>query len=91
MNKFEQLGKTILYHKYLYYVKGEPVISDGVYDLLEKKYVDMAKKIEKEPEIHILADWFELKIQNGFHASVVVGFPHNHPWSEAIINGERYV
>ena len=33
----EQLEDEILYHKYLYYKKAEPIISDYNYDQLEKE------------------------------------------------------
>ncbi len=38
----------ILYHRYLYYVKCDPILSDYEYDRLEKKYLD------KYPESDIL-------------------------------------
>lgn len=36
LNK-KQLEDIICYHKYLYYVKSEPMISDYEYDMLEKQ------------------------------------------------------
>lgn len=31
----------ILYHRFLYYVKSAPILSDYQYDKLEKKYLDL--------------------------------------------------
>lgn len=31
----------VLEHRFLYYVKGRPVLSDWDYDILEKKYLKM--------------------------------------------------
>jgi NAD-dependent DNA ligase len=46
----EQLEDDILYHKYLYYEKSNPIISDYNYDLLEK---ELKKRF---PESKILSD-----------------------------------
>jgi NAD-dependent DNA ligase len=86
MITFDAIGKLILYHKYLYYVVGQPIISDAAYDLLEKNYITLAKTLEIEPAVHMIDDWSELKINNGFHASCVIGFPHDHAWAEEVID-----
>lgn len=45
----DNLVKMCLYHRYLYYVKNEPVITDYEYDMLEKKArkVDVNKVLDK--------------------------------------------
>jgi len=82
MSSFEKLGKELLRHKYLYYEKGEPEVLDCDYDQLELDYVLKASKLEKEPNDHLIAEWDEL---GGLFASVVVGFPHDHPWADQIV------
>lgn len=79
--KFEELGKELLKHKYMYYRKGEPSLTDYEYDMLEDKYIKMAKSLKKEPAVHLIADWSELAICGGFHAACVVGYPETHPWA----------
>jgi hypothetical protein len=81
MNEFEKLGKEILMHKYLYYVLGKSALSDCKYDQLEEKYIDMAKSIKEEPSVHIVAEWEELSIMDGFHASCLIGWPDTHVWA----------
>lgn len=76
--EFEKLGKEILKHKYLYYIKCRPIISDYDYDMLERKYVLMAQDIAKEPNIHLIADWNEKE------AGTIVDFPDTHPWAAEI-------
>ena len=85
MKEFEKLGKEILKHKLLYYKLGQATLSDYEYDMLEEKYITMAKSLDNEPEIHIIADWPELKIQGGIHASCIVGYDDSHPWMSDII------
>lgn len=85
MKEFEKLGKEILRHKLLYYKLGKAELDDYAYDMLEEKYINMAKNIEKEPEVHIIADWAELKIMGGFHASCIVGYDDSHPWMSDIV------
>ncbi len=86
LEEFEALGKEVLKHKYLYYVKSEPTITDYEYDMLELKYTNIAKTLPKEPEVHLIADWSELEwYTNG----AVVDFPADHPWAEQIIEENR--
>lgn len=86
MDEFEIAGKELLRHKYLYYILATPEISDYEYDRLERRYTDMAKKLDTEPEIHLIADWKELHGPDGewINSAAVVGFSENHPWSEEI-------
>lgn len=46
----KQLEDIICYHKYLYYVKSEPIVSDFDYDNIEKQLK------ERFPESKILSD-----------------------------------
>lgn len=84
---FEKLGKTILKHKFLYYIKGEPEVSDYEYDMLEQVYKEMAKNIKEEPEIHLMVDWNEV-LNDSLFASPVIGYPFDHPWSKEIEDNE---
>lgn len=80
LKEFEKLGKLILKHKYLYHIRCEPVISDSEFDDLERKYVEMAEKIDMEPKVHIMEDW-DQKL-----AGCVFEFPDTHPWALKIID-----
>ena len=82
-SEFEEMGKQLLKHKYLYYIKAAPIITDYEYDMLERTYTRMAKALKHEPSIHLISDWDELDwLNNG----AVVGFPHDHPWAQEIID-----
>jgi len=76
MDKFEQLGRELLRHKYLYYIKCSPEISDYAYDMLERDYIKLAGDVQHEPTIHLIADW------NEKWAGTVVDFPFTHPWAK---------
>lgn len=43
--EFVALQREILKHKYLYYIKNKPEISDYEYDMLEKKSFEIAKEL----------------------------------------------
>lgn len=82
MDEFEKLGRELLKHKYLYYIKAEPEISDYEYDILEMKYTKMSLTIQEEPEVHLIADW-ENKEWLGNNGALV-GYPHEHPWAKEL-------
>lgn len=87
MTKFEKLGREILRHKYLYYIKMEPEISDYNYDMLEREYVTIARTMKKEPKIHMIANWNDLNHED-FSLGIVytyVGFPDSHPWTKELL------
>lgn len=86
MDEFEKLGRELLRHKYLYYVKAEPEISDYEYDMLERKYSRMSLSIKQEPAIHLVANWEEREWTP--NNATVVDFPHDHPWAKEIIETE---
>lgn len=75
--KFRDLGMEILRHKYLYYVKGEPEISDFEYDMLEDQYVKLAETLKEEPKEHLICSWKEL---NDGEGAIIVGYDENHPF-----------
>ena len=81
-NDFEKLGKELLKHKYLYYVKASPTISDYDYDMLELKYTKMAKQLKIRPEVSLISDWDELEWMSN---ATVVDFPEDHPWAKEVI------
>jgi len=81
--EFERLGKEILEHKYLYYIKANPTITDYDYDMLEVKYTKIAKSLEKEPGIHLINDWEHLEELN---QACVIDFPAKHPWAKEILD-----
>ena len=80
--EFEKFGREILKHKYLYYIKNEPIISDYDYDMMERKYTDMARDIKIRPEVSMISDWAHL---DWLHIATIVGFPEEHPWAKDII------
>ena len=89
-DEFEKLGKELLKHKYLYYVKSAPIISDYDYDMMERKYTKMAKELTERPEVSLISDWDELEWLSN---ATIVDFPENHPWADGIIKeveGEKY-
>lgn len=49
--KFQILSKQLYLHKYRYYILNNPIITDQEYDLMEFRYVKMAKNMGIEPEI----------------------------------------
>lgn len=83
MTKFEKLGREIIRHKYLYYIKATNEISDYEYDEMERLYVQLAKNIKKEPKNHIIADW------NEKWAGTLIDFPHTHPWAKELLKKEN--
>ncbi len=61
--EFYELQKTLLKHKFLYYIKCEPEITDHDYDMLEEKSLKLARALgfrgdknegpEKDEEEHV--------------------------------------
>lgn len=47
--RFAKLSWTILEHKYRYYILDSPIIEDFEYDLLEREYESLAKKLSLDP------------------------------------------
>jgi len=84
MDEFEKLGRELLKHKYLYYVEARPEITDAEYDDLEYKYTNMAKAMENEPDVHLVAGWDDLNwcLRN----CTMTGFPETHPWAKEVLD-----
>lgn len=59
------IGDVCLVHRYLYYVKGSPIISDQQYDILEREAVRFEKRTHP---VHFpgndLEDSYSNKIKN---------------------------
>ena len=51
----------LLYHKYLYYVKNKPIISDFEYDMLEQRSRELAKGVDNG-FIHDMVEFSERSI-----------------------------
>ena len=80
MLEFENLQKELLKHKYLYYVKAAPIISDYNYDMLEEKSRKLAKSLG------FRADKWEGPEENEkHHIHWMVDFDSNHALSAEII------
>jgi len=78
--EFELLQKTLLKHKYLYYVKSAPIISDYDYDMMENDSLKMAKKLG------FRADKWEGPAQDETeHVHWMVDFDANHPLAKSVI------
>lgn len=43
--EFEELQLLLIYHKYMYYEKNTPTISDYDYDMLERKSFKLAQEL----------------------------------------------
>lgn len=90
LQRFEELGKILLKHKYLYYIKTEPEISDYDYDMLERDYVKLAKSLKEqgadEPEVHmLLEDLWKEDVEWWPTPASKIDFPSTHPWADKII------
>jgi hypothetical protein len=81
MLEFEELQKTLLKHKYLYYVKVKPIIGDYEYDMLEEKSLKLAK------QLGFRADKWEGPEENEKdHVHWMVDFDSKHELAQSIIN-----
>jgi NAD-dependent DNA ligase len=79
-SEFEQLQKTLLKHKYLYYVKSAPIIGDYDYDMLELESFGLAKKLGFN------ADRLgEPQENEKEHVHWMVDFDENHPLAKIVI------
>lgn len=78
---FQELQKELLKHKYLYYVKSAPIISDYDYDMLEDKSLKLARKLG------FRADKWEGPEENeAEHVHWMVDFNFSHPLANQIIS-----
>jgi hypothetical protein len=80
MAEFNALQKELLKHKYLYYVKAQPIISDYDYDMLEEKSRKMAKVLG------FSADKWEGPAEDETeHVHWMVDFDYKHPLANEVI------
>lgn len=80
VSEFENLQKTLLRHKYLYYVKSAPIISDFDYDMLESQSLITAKLLG------FRADKWEGPEENEKdHIHWMVDFDPKHKLAKSII------
>ena len=78
--ELEYLQRTLLKHKYLYYVKSAPIISDYEYDMLEEKSLKLAK------QAGFRADKWEGPAENEKdHVHWMVDFDSNHRLAASVI------
>jgi hypothetical protein len=71
---FHELQKELIKHKYLYYVKSAPIISDYNYDMLEEKSLKLARTLG------FRADKWEGPEENEKdHVHWMVDFDESHP------------
>lgn len=78
--EFEYLQRELLKHKYLYYIKSAPIISDYDYDMLEDKSLKLAKKCG------FRADKWEGPAQNEVdHVHWMVDFDSTHRLAKSVI------
>jgi len=80
--EFEQLQKDLLLHKYLYYVKSNPIITDYEYDILEEKSLKLAGKLGFRAD-----KWEGPEEDEKDHIHWMVGFKTTHPLAKEITNG----
>lgn len=77
---FDNLQKVLLMHKYLYYIKSSPIITDYEYDMLEKESYLLAQ------ELGFRADpWEGPEEDEKHHVHWMVGFDPSHPLSNEVI------
>lgn len=78
--EFEELQRTLLKHKYLYYVKYSPIVSDYDYDMMENQSLIMAKLLG------FRADKWEGPDDNEKdHVHWMVDFDYNHRLSKDVM------
>jgi NAD-dependent DNA ligase len=80
MLEFEDLQRELLKHKYLYYVKTKPIISDYDYDMLEVKSRKLAKQLGFRAD-----EWEGPEENEKDHVHWMVDFDENHPLAASVI------
>lgn len=79
--EFGLLQKDLLKHKYLYYVKSAPIISDYDYDMLERKSFKMAQKLGFRAD-----QWEGPADDEKLHVHWMVDFDETHPLASEVID-----
>lgn len=77
---FEDLQKVLLGHKYRYYVKARPTISDYEYDMLEKESFLLAQELGYRADA-----WEGPEEDEKEHIHWMVGFDPSHPLAKEVI------
>ena len=80
-DEFKQLQKELLKHKYLYYIKDQPIITDYEYDMLEDKSLKMARDLGFQAD-----KWEEPTQEERYHVHWMAGFDENHPLAKEVID-----
>ena len=81
LSEFHGLQKELLKHKYLYYVKSAPIISDYDYDMLEEKSLKLAKTLGYRAD-----KWEGPEKNEKDHIHWMVDFDPTHPLAQTIID-----
>jgi len=79
-SEFFELQKELLKHKYLYYVKSQPIISDYDYDMLEEKSLKFAKKLGFRAD-----KWEGPMLNEAKHIHWMVDFDETHELAKIVI------
>lgn len=82
--EFLELQKELMKHRYLYYVKDNPVISDYDYDMMECKSFELARKLGFRAD-----KWDAPEENEREHVHYMVDFNHNHPLAKEIIEKHK--
>ena len=77
---FLSLQRELLKHKYLYYVKSAPVISDYEYDMLEVKSKKLAKQLGFRAD-----EWEGPADDEKDHVHWMVDFDKEHPMAKQVM------
>lgn len=78
--EFYELQKELLKHKYLYYVKTAPIISDYTYDMLEEKSLKLAKQLGYRAD-----KWEGPETNEKDHVHWMVDFDSSHPLAASVM------
>ena len=81
MMEFEDLQKNLLKHKYLYYVKDRPIISDYDYDMMENHSLIVAGLLGFRAD-----KWEGPTPEEKDHVHWMVDFDSKHPLAQSVIN-----
>lgn len=77
---FEKIQRNLLKHKYLYYVKSTPIISDYDYDMMENESRTLAKQLGFRAD-----QWEGPTDEEKNHVHWMVDFDSEHELAESVI------
>lgn len=75
--EFEELQLLLIYHKFMYYERSTPTISDYDYDMLERKSYELAQKLGFRAD-----KWEDPEENEKYHVHWMVGLDKNNPYFE---------